>query len=671
MTPGKPLFKRSVLLALGLLLLPETSSLAQGSLTGSGSKGSHQIWAAFDYSNSVTSYSTQGSSEGFRPQRTIAGDRTGLRRPAAVVTDVRGTLYVSNSGNNSVTVYAPEAAGNVAPIRKLIGPATGLASPQGTAIDSHGALYVANRSRDRVTVYAPDADGNVLPARSIWGSRTRLRSPESIAVDRHGALYVTGQSMGYILVFAPGANGNVRPVREIRSTAYGPVGMKSQVWRGVAFPHAMTFDQAGLLYVADWKGPSIEVYPSEARGITASLRTITGDNTALDYPIGLSIDSAGFVYVLNQSPDHSITVYAPGAVNDAQPVLKLEGDASGRKRPGPWDRAGQEPQDSVPAVPSAIAVYPAGAAGDAAPEKEISGARTGLHRPVTLRLADDGSVYVLNCQGQVTVYAPDAKGDVSPVRDFGRAPASEPISPTGLALDRSDTAFISFARYDESLRLGSTEVYAPGGGADSAPQRRIDFFAAKANGLAIDARDYLYAGLGENGFVIMHKSRDLSIPVGEVPEGPDADPSTPGWNPLLMLQGPDDELFRPGAFDIDSHRRLYVPNQDDAVRVYPSGKGGPLRPFRTIAGPRTGLDEPAAVALGPGDTLFVANVGSAQGSSVTVYPPNAGGNVAPIRSLRGPRTGLGRTGALVVDAAGRLHVLRKSPPGEPCRAEDS
>jgi hypothetical protein len=133
-----------------------------------------------------------------------------------------------------------------------------------------------------------------------------------------------------------------------------------------------------------------------------------------------------------------------------------------------------------------------------------------------------------------------------------------------------------------------------------------------------------------------------------------------GWDQYRFLRGPDDELFGPGVFALDARGHLYVPNRDDAVRVYATASPGPLRPIRTLAGPSTELDEPAAAALGPGDTLFVANVGSARGPSVTIYPPNAQGDVPPVRTLRGARTGLGTTGGLAVDTTGRLYVLRKS-----------
>src|SRR5919112_1254599 len=243
---GKSRRQWTEFLILGLLLPLEAPLFAQGAREGSEAirpAPVNEIWVAFDYSNSVTAYSALTAPGAMRPRRTIAGNRTGLRRPAAVAVDQRGTAYVTNSGNNSVTVYAPDAEGNAAPVRTLIGPATGLATPRGVALDADGVLYVANERRARVTVYPPDADGDAAPIRSIWGSRTRLRRPTAIAVDRHGATYVTSHSMGYVVVFARGANGNARPARDFRSTAYGPVGMKSLSWRGVAMPGAMAIDR--------------------------------------------------------------------------------------------------------------------------------------------------------------------------------------------------------------------------------------------------------------------------------------------------------------------------------------------------------------------------------------------------------------------------------------------
>jgi hypothetical protein len=127
--------------------------------------------------------------------------------------------------------------------------------------------------------------------------------------------------------------------------------------------------------------------------------------------------------------------------------------------------------------------------------------------------------------------------------------------------------------------------------------------------------------------------------------------------------GADSELYGPRDLAADSHGLLYVPNADDAVRMYAREPTRDLRPRRTLAGPHTGLDDPLAVAIGPGDTLFVVNRGAARGPSITVYRPYASGDQEPVRRIGGPRTQLEGLRTLVVDGSGRLYVAN-NPEGE-------
>jgi hypothetical protein len=70
-----------------------------------------------------------------KPLETIA---SGISVPTGIALDTSGTLYVANSGNNTVTAYAP---GTTSPSRTL---SAGIAAPQGVAIGSDGTVYVAN-----------------------------------------------------------------------------------------------------------------------------------------------------------------------------------------------------------------------------------------------------------------------------------------------------------------------------------------------------------------------------------------------------------------------------------------------------------------------------------------------------------------------------------------------
>src|SRR5438309_347181 len=73
------------------------------------------------------------------------------------------------------------------------------------------------------------------------------------------------------------------------------------------------------LYVANLSG-SITVY---AAGASATpVATIAGDNTGLNYPLGIALDGAGNIYVTNWGTN-SITVYAAGASGNATPTATI------------------------------------------------------------------------------------------------------------------------------------------------------------------------------------------------------------------------------------------------------------------------------------------------------------------------------------------------------------
>jgi hypothetical protein len=87
------------------------------------------------------------------PIRVLSGARTGLESPIAIALDTMGTLYVLNAGargDGSITVYAPGALGDAAPLRTITGPRTGLARPRALAVDARGFLYVANAPNDEM-----------------------------------------------------------------------------------------------------------------------------------------------------------------------------------------------------------------------------------------------------------------------------------------------------------------------------------------------------------------------------------------------------------------------------------------------------------------------------------------------------------------------------------------
>jgi 6-phosphogluconolactonase (cycloisomerase 2 family) len=75
-----------------------------------------------------------------------------------------------------------------------------------------------------------------------------------------------------------------------------------------------------------------------------------------------------------------------------------------------------------------------------------------------------------------------------------------------------------------------------------------------------------------------------------------------------------------------------------SITVYPLDGIGDVAPLRTISGPATQLDWPAQMYFDEEHgELFVAND---VGDSILVFAANASGNAAPIRVIRGSKTGL-------------------------------
>ena len=151
---------------------------------------------------------------------------TGLNGPTSIAVDADQNIYVTNLGNQSLTVFARGASGNVAPMRSIRGKRTRLTAAFAIAVDRTGTVYVVNsddKDIDGVLVFGPHADGDVAPSRIIAGSATQLETPSGVAVDPRGAIFVSdhagSSSAGAIRVYAKDANGNAAPLYSIAGSA--------------------------------------------------------------------------------------------------------------------------------------------------------------------------------------------------------------------------------------------------------------------------------------------------------------------------------------------------------------------------------------------------------------------------------------------------------------------
>ena len=109
------------------------------------------------------------------------------------------------------------------------------------------------------------------------------------------------------------------------------------------------------------------------------------------------------------------------------------------------------------------------------------------------------------------------------------------------------------------------------------------------------------------------------------------------------------------ALDVDlQHDEIAVANNgDSSIRIFRRTDTGNVAPVRIIKGPRTGILGPMGVAYDlKNSEIWVANYGD---HTALVFPITATGNVAPKRILRNapggsPTVGFGNPGAVAYDS---------------------
>jgi len=227
-------------------------------------------------------------------------------------------LFVTNLGGNSVVSFGINADGTATlpPYRVIRGPNTGLHNPMAVSVPRNGEIFVANlgdnASDPSVTIFAADATGDVAPLRTLQGANTGLSRPNGIRAGQWPGFLVTnhvesgGSGILGIVEYGVGV-GNGNPTGRISgasTTITGPMGMARGPNNEVVFCDTTT----NRILVYD--------FPANTDHDAAPTRIIGGPNTGLDAPMGVAIDGSGNIFVANHGSS-TITIYPPGASGDA------------------------------------------------------------------------------------------------------------------------------------------------------------------------------------------------------------------------------------------------------------------------------------------------------------------------------------------------------------------
>ncbi|GAC1391052.1 MAG: hypothetical protein NVSMB31_08240 [Vulcanimicrobiaceae bacterium] len=300
--------------------------------TALSSGGNPGIGPNFTTGSAYVTNSTQNAISIYPPNATsastpinqIGGSNTQMNGPQYAAFDAKKQIYVTNfsagAQSGAITIYASQATGNVLPVGVITGNGSGLGSPRGIFIDSTSQIWVSNVGpspgfASSILTYS----GAPSPSGAITGSNTGLNYPTGIVIDAKGLVYVanTGSSTGSgtITVYTPigATSSNLAP----SSTIAGPL-------TGLMNPTGIALDGANNIYVADKTTNKVSVFAAGANGNVAPIRTIT--SALINNPSDLKFDSSSNLWVVNTasgSGTGSLLVFAPGASGAVAPTLNI------------------------------------------------------------------------------------------------------------------------------------------------------------------------------------------------------------------------------------------------------------------------------------------------------------------------------------------------------------
>jgi DNA-binding beta-propeller fold protein YncE len=167
---------------------------------------------------------------------------------------------------------------------------------------SHDQIAVTVELQEAVVFYKRDARNVTPPVRFIRGANTGLADPHGIFWDdRHNEIGVAN-------------HGNFRGLIKDVGAGCVPTG-NAEPEGGAVLPSSVTF------------------YSGDAKGDIRPLRTLQGDKTQLDFPMGLSFDDERDEFALANNGGNSVLVFSRTASGDTAPLRVLSGDKTGISRP--------------------------------------------------------------------------------------------------------------------------------------------------------------------------------------------------------------------------------------------------------------------------------------------------------------------------------------------------